>query len=81
MTVNSELDRGAPGFRVDATGLIVPYWVIPINRDAITEVRVGPGPHQERNVAALRDYFEGTSTKWFDPAVQPLISRSEIPFR
>jgi hypothetical protein len=74
-------DKGVPGFRVNAMGLLVPYWVVPINREAITEVWVGPGVHQEHNIAALHDYFEGRFTGWFDPSVHPEIRSSEIPFQ
>lgn len=78
---NRDDDKGVPGFRVNAMGLLVPYWVVPINRAAITEVWVGPGVHQERNIAALHDYFEGWLTGWFDSSVHPEIHSSEVPFQ
>lgn len=78
---DSATDVGIPGFRVNATGLLVPYWVVPINLDAITEIRVSPGIHKVRNAAALRTYFANTFTNWYNPSVSPRISSSIIPFQ
>lgn len=69
-------DKGRRGWRVGATGLLIPYLTVPFNLDAVREIWIGPGEHQERNVDATRRYLRNL------PRSRPRIEvyPSTIPF-
>lgn len=72
-----DADEGVEGWRVSSAGLFVPFFTVPINREAIKEIWVGPGVHRDRNVTALRRYLAAGNALGVQAEIRP----SAIPFQ
>ena len=73
-----ELDPAKPRFRVNETGMLIPYVEIPWPTSSLREIKLGPGINTELRKTAVQELlFRSLKSD----AMQVKITTSEIPFR